>query len=143
MPIWLALLNWCGSMPATAEWVLQSSRRQRRLDGVFLLVSLLILVWLLPLLWWLCAAFFLLVLTALGWRQPVVRKLGYDSRGWWFEYRGRRLPVRWRSGSVRRADVLILEWSFWPWQRLMIRPDSLSSAEDYRRLTAALYNDLH
>jgi len=56
---------------------------------------------------------------------------------------GVRLPVRWRSGSVRRADVLILEWSFWPWQRLMIRPDSLSSAEDYRRLTAALYNDLH
>ncbi|TVV43041.1 hypothetical protein [Thalassolituus sp. C2-1] len=129
-------------MPVTAEWLLQPSGRQRWLDGAFLLSALLIFSWLLPPLWWGVVAVFLLLLMLWGWRKPAVRRLGCDSRGWWLEYHGCKLSVRWRHGSVRRADVLILEWSFWPWQRLMIRPDSLGSAEDYRRLTAVLYNDL-
>lgn len=109
----------------------------------FVLVVVLLLSFLLPLSGWVLSAILLPVLMLLGWRRFSVHKIGYDRRGWWLEQNGRKARVRWRYGSVRRADVLILEWSFWPWQRLMIRPDSLSSAEDYRRLTAALYNDLH
>ena len=130
-------------MPASAEWLLQPSRRQRWLDGAFLLMVLLLLGCLLSPLGWAISSVLLLSLMLLGWRRFAVHKIGYDRRGWWLEQRGRKLRVRWRYGSVRRADVLILEWAFWPWQRLMIRPDSVDSAEDYRRLTAALYNDLH
>ncbi|MCD8520827.1 MAG: hypothetical protein LRY66_09900 [Saccharospirillaceae bacterium] len=130
-------------MPASAEWLLRPSARQRWLDAAFVLVVVLLLSGLLPLSGWVLSGMLLSALMLLGWRRFSVHKIGCDRRGWWLEQHGRRVRVRWRYGSVRRADVLILEWSFWPWQRLMIRPDSVGGREDFRRLTAALYNDLH
>ena len=126
-------------MPVTAEWSLRPSRRQQRLNRLLLLVLAVFLLLLLPLFQATVAA----GLAALLLWRPVampVSRLGVDAQGWWLQRQeGTRHYVQWRSGSVRRRDLVLLNWSVWPWHSLLIRRDSLGSDDDFRRLKAALY----
>ena len=127
-------------MPVTAEtWLLQPSRRQRWLDAAFMAVTL-------GLLWPLLqpvelAAVTVLWVTFYVWRQRRRWRSAYlhhDASGWWLEAAGVRSALRWRHGSVRRAGVIHWRYGVWPWQRLLIRPDSLPPGE-FPRLVKALY----
>jgi len=133
-------------MRASAEWRIAPSRSQPWRDYGALLLLLLAVYLQLPWHPLLCLLILAPVAAVAGlvlrW-QPEVSALGYqlqhNTPQWWLELDGKRYRVRWRDGCVRRRDYLILHWSWWPWQRLIIRPDSCVSREEFRRLKAALY----
>ena len=128
------------------EWALRPSFQQVRLDAAALSTGSCLLFLLLPFTWWLS-----LLLAALGallsWqfarqvRTPVDR-FGCNASGWWIMVRGERQAVRWRSGSIRRYELVRLQWGFWPWQHILVRADSLANSEDFRRLRQVLYAQL-
>ncbi|QQD22128.1 hypothetical protein GJQ54_10310 [Oceanospirillaceae bacterium ASx5O] len=127
-------------MPVTAEtWLLQPSRRQRWLDAAFMAVTLGLL-W--PLLSLAELAALALVWGSLWWwrqrRHWQRAYLHHDGSGWWLEAGGQRQPLVWRTGSSRRAGLISWRYGVWPWQRLLIRADSLPAA-DFQRLLKALY----
>ena len=113
------------------------SRRQRRLQILLLLVMALLLCALWPLQWALAVTLLLAVLVLFPFSLP--QRMGVDARGWWLEQAGRRQTVSFLPGSVRRRQLVILRTSRWPWQSLVIHPDCLQTADDFRRLKAALY----
>ena len=120
-----------------AEWSLQPSRRQRSLNLLFLLLAAaLIIPFSIPLALLVAVAGLLLMVVV---SRPPVPALGVGNDGWWISWWGERRSVEWRSGSQRLPDQLYLVWGFWPWQTLHIRADSCRSADDFRRLKAALY----
>ncbi|WP_370315405.1 hypothetical protein [Thalassolituus sp.] len=122
------------------EWRLKPSLRQRRLHRATLLLIGLTLLLAVPLL-----AFLYLLLVCVWWQvsrrilAPAVDALGVNQNGWWIECAAERHPVTWLNGSHRRAGHLRLVWGFWPWQAISIFPDSLRTADDFRRLKASLY----
>ncbi|MDK2777667.1 MAG: hypothetical protein KYX62_08400 [Pseudomonadota bacterium] len=127
-------------MHAAAEWQLRPSRRQQQLT-LWLLVALAVFLWLLwP--WYLLPGAAGLLWLLLRFR-PRVTRLGIDRQGWWLEQGGEKHYVRWRSGSVRRRHVVILNWSVWPWHSLVLRADSFAGGDDFRRLKARLYESWH
>jgi toxin CptA len=125
------------------EWALRPSLQQRRLDYAALFVGACLLFVLLPLPWWF--AFIIAVAFAFSnWHfaqrmQVPVERIGRDARGWWILVRGHRRAVRWRSGSIRRYELVRLQWGFWPWQHILVRADSFVNDADFRRLRCALY----
>jgi hypothetical protein len=91
--------------------------------------------------WW------LILVPVAGWMLwrllpsgPPVAALGCDNGQWWLERSGRRHWISWRRGSVRRADLLVLYWSPWPWQAIVLRRGHFGSDEEFRQLRVALYS---
>jgi len=127
-------------MPAAAEWHLRPSRLQHRLNLVlagtlcvftavvsplFLPLPALLLLWFFPM------------------RHGPVQRIGVDPQGWWLDKGQGREYVSWGVGSIRRRHLVVLNWSWLPWHSLVVRVDSLNSADDFRRLKAALYQSWH
>ena len=137
MPIWLASLRLFVSMRAAAEWQLRPSRQQRRLNALLLAVFSLLMFLLGSVDWFLLTTLILLMVMALP--GPDVQRLGVDDHGWWIEQHQQRQYVQWRSGSVRKRHYVSLRWSWRPGDNLLLRADSLNSADDFRRLKARLY----
>lgn len=104
---------------------------------LLLLVMALLLSVLWPLPWVLTVTFLLAVVVFFPFSFP--QRIGVDARGWWLEHAGQRQALRFYPGSVRRRQLVILRTSRWPWQSLVIHPDSVQTADDFRRLKAALY----
>lgn len=123
-------------MPVIAEWRLHPSRYQRRLDGAFLLLAVALLWPLLSVTEWLLCLIALALLWCVIQRKTVLR-LRFDGQYWWLIRDENARMIRWRSGSIRRRDLIIVRWGFWPWQALMIRPDSLSHVDEFRQLQRA------
>ena len=130
-------------MPVLARvetWDLKRSKRQGWLNvGFMVLTGALLWPYLNAIEW----AAVLLLWSALSlwvgrrsWRQA---RLRYAQQTWWLDIE-QRPPQRllWRVGSVRRQQLIIWKYGIWPWQRLLIRPDSLP-AGDFQRLLKALY----
>lgn len=130
-------------MPAPAHveiLPLYRSKRQGWLNVGFMLLSAALLWPYLSAVEW---AAVLLLWSALSlwvgrrrWRQA---RLRYAQQSWWLDI-DQRPPLRlvWRAGSVRRRHLIIWQYGRWPWQRLLIRPDSLPAGE-FSRLVKALY----
>lgn len=145
-------------MLAHAEWSIRPSKQQRYRDGIALFLIILLS---LPYLWyqwlsqgqtvWLGVGLIVLVVFIVRvWYQSVRDKaiytLGYRQeklqRQWWLARAGHRQDIHIRSGSIRRANFIQLRYGHWPWQVLLIRPDSLTSADAFRELKVALYGEL-
>lgn len=137
-------------MRATAEWQLRHSLQQRYLDRAALLAFLILLLWILPFPLYLSLLFgapLVYLLDHLAAKsQNAVMRIGYSLDGlipqWWVEKEGEQQRVQWRNGSVRRTDLIILQWSFWPWNRVILRADSFDDKEQFRQLKIALYRSL-
>ena len=97
----------------------------------------------------------ILLLLVLAWAMAKqaakgVERIGYRCSGdpadhqrqWWLERYGERSRAVWVSGTVRRSELVILCWSFWPWNRLILRRDSFASDEEFRQLKFALYGSV-
>ncbi|WP_419811259.1 hypothetical protein [Bacterioplanoides sp.] len=138
-------------MHASAEWALSFSRQQQVCDLLALLLFLILSVYLLwPLAIWMIAALVMLLSVSVMvlkriWQRDI-SSVGYRPEGlakrWWLEINDHRYNVRWRDGSVRQRDCVVLCWSFWPWDRLILRADSFVSAEEFRRFRAELYGEI-
>mgnify|MGYP001296227766 CR=1 FL=1 len=126
-------------MPAAAEWQLQPSRQQRRLNAITAIALCLFALLTVPLL--LPVALLLSVL--LFWPGTRVTRLGVDASGWWLDQGAGRQYVEWRAGSIRRRYLVLLNWSWRPWESVIIRADSVRCEDDFRRLKAALYQSWH
>jgi hypothetical protein len=137
MLTWLALLTSFASMRAAAEWQLRPSRQQRRLNALLLAVFSLFMFAIGPPDWAICTTLIVLMVMALP--GPDIQRLGVDDRGWWIEQQQQRQYVQWRTGSVRKRHYVSLRWSWRPTDNLVLRADSLNSADDFRRLKARLY----
>ncbi|WP_430459618.1 protein YgfX [Thalassolituus sp. LLYu03] len=129
------------SVSARHEWALRPSRRQRWLNALllFLLMLFVTLVW--PPLVALVLGLTVLPASLYGlfFRPQRVTRIGTDHRGWWIEQNGQRRYVGFSSGSLRRRDLLVLNFSWRPWDSLLLRADSMTTDDDFRRLKAALY----
>ncbi|MDP2506809.1 hypothetical protein [Oceanobacter sp. 3_MG-2023] len=142
-------------MHATPEllWRLHSSFWQTVLDVLALLTlcSLLLVyqygVWLA-----LSAGLLVLAIYAVwyGKQDPVVglQRLGVTDESasiphWRLIHRsGHTRMVRWRAGSVRRSHLLILRYSVWPWQGLVLRRCNFDSEQHFKALQRVLYSEL-
>ena len=131
-----------------AEWQVKSSKQQQRRDVTALLLLTAVVAMSSPataVLTGLLATVFVVWQIHRG-RHQLNWRLGYqmldNQYSWWIEKSGQREAVSWQAGSVRRADVIILCWSFWPWNRLILRRDSFASEDEFRQLKAALYGSL-
>ena len=126
-------------MPEAAEWRLRPSRQQFWLNllagGLLCLFTALVAPVLIPL-----ACGLTLVLIRHSWR---VQRLGVDHQGWWLDRGKGREYVSWCAGSIRRRHLLVLNWSWMPWDSLLIRADSMAGDDDFRRLKAALDHSWH
>jgi len=134
-------------MPASAEWSLVPSQQQRWLDAFALLLFCVLLLALLPWALWLVIALVVLVaklLWAVRARTAAnIRRIGYRddhlARQWWLQGAADKRPVQWQAGSIRRQHCVVLRWSFWPWDRMVLRRDCFVSDDEFRRFRAALY----
>lgn len=117
---------------------MRRSRRQGQLDVLFAGLTLLLLWPLLSGAEWLLLLLAAAALCYCGRRSWSPVQLGCRAGQWWWRHHGVVRPLRWRPGSVRRPGLIIWQYGRWPWQRLLIRPDSLPVG-DYRRLLLALY----
>lgn len=107
---------------------LQGSLRQRSVDLAFVALSLA-LSWpyLTALEWSLAALLGTLLLVSIA---PSTGRLQWLPQGvWYLSTAGHRQPLTWRTGSVLRPELIIWRYGRWPWQRLLIRPDSLAAGE--------------
>lgn len=128
-----------------AEWQVRPSQQQQRRDVLALLLLTLVVTLNSAIAGVLVGV---LAVVLIVWQsQRLTRqrhwRVGYQIRDnqycWWIDKSGQRAAVLWQAGSVRRADVIILCWSFWPWNRLILRRDSFASEDEFRQLKAALY----
>ena len=130
-------------MPATANvevWPLVRSRRQQVWNLAFIVITSAMLWPLLHVAEW--AAVLLIWGSLFIWSQRRTWKhaqIRFAKGTWWLDVTGSApVSLEWRTGSVRRKNVIIWQYGKWPWQRLIIRPDSLPEGE-YQRLVKALY----
>lgn len=137
-------------MHASAEWSLRFSQKQQGFDLLALLLFVVISLYLFPISGLLisvlsAAAAVILFVLIKTWRRNI-SAVGYVSEGlsrrWWLEINDHRYNVRWRDGSIRRRECVVLCWSLWPWDRLILRADSFASDEAFRQFRAELYGDI-
>lgn len=76
------------------------------------------------------------------WPERRIQRIGLDSLGWWLEIDGERQAVNWRSHSLKRSRLVVLRWSVWPWDALVLRADSFASEDEFRRFRSCLYGHL-
>ena len=148
-------------MPAAAalDWQLRRSRLQNRLDALALLILLITCGAVFGV--WAAMALAVVILltggclrrfvrpvvrlrlnTPSGTAVPLLRLHTQDLADWQLiRDDGSCTSVRWRVGSVRRSQVLLLRYGIWPWQGLIIRPDCFANPQDYRTLMRALYGN--
>lgn len=107
---------------------LRPSQQQKRLDGAFLLLSLALLTPLLSFVWLLFCAACMLVAWRFIRKQTISGELSFRAGQWWWAQPALQ-PLKWRVGSVRRHNLIIWRYGRWPWQRLLIRPDSLPAGQ--------------
>lgn len=122
----------------TNKWVIQPSRQQKITEAALVLVSLLILQ---PLLSWPVLALLFVVLYSfliLMWCTRKSVELQRNPSSWQLKNNHKITSIQWRTGSVRRKNLIIWRYGFWPWQRLVIYPDSVAEGE-FRLLLKALY----
>lgn len=120
------------------NWTIRPSCQQKITETLLLAVSLLILQ---PLLGWLELGllFVLLVLfISVLWRGRQAVELRCHQSQWYLNNARINKSIHWRAGSVRRKNLIIWRYGFWPWQRLVVYPDSLPQGE-FRLLLKALY----
>lgn len=120
------------------KWIIQPSRQQKISEAALVLVSLLILQ---PLLNWPALALLLVTLYSfliLMWRTRKTVELQRNPSSWHLKKDSVIHSIQWRAGSVRRKNLIIWRYGFWPWQRLVIYPDSVAEGE-FRLLLKALY----
>lgn len=140
-------------MLAHAEWHLKPSRQQARYDGLaMILISALIWPFLPFSMMWhhiVCVAALLVGmcwLHRMSQRRQQISRIGYRLEGllpvWWLEINGKLVDLTIRSGSRRQVDLVVLRYGRWPWCRLLLRADSVSSNDDFRRLKAGLYGSI-
>jgi hypothetical protein len=136
-------------VPEACEWSLRPSRWQGYLDGAALMIPLGIIGFL----GMAGNLFSVAMLMVLGggallwhkrhvWPEQRIQRIGLDAMGWWLHKDGSRLDISWRSHSLKRSRLVVLRWSVWPWDALVLRADSFSSEEEFRRFRACLYGHL-
>ena len=76
------------------------------------------------------------------WRKRAPQLIGKTNDGWWVLQRNQKVPVSFRSGSIRRRQLIVLVLGFWPWQVIIIRPDCFLSREPFNHLKYELYGSL-
>lgn len=137
-------------MHASAEWSLRFSQKQQGFDLLALLLFVVISLYLFPFSFLLIsvlsvAAAVILFVLVKTWRRNI-SAVGHMSEGlsrqWWLEMNDRRYNVRWRDGSIRQRECVVLCWSVWPWDRLILRADSFASDEAFRQFRAELYGEI-
>lgn len=136
-------------VPEACEWSLRPFRWQGYLDGAALMMPLGIIGFL----GMAGNLFSVAMLMVLGggvllwhkrhvWPEQRIQRIGLDAMGWWLYKDGSRLDISWRSHSLKRSHLVVLRWSAWPWDALVLRADSFSSEEEFRRFRACLYGHL-
>lgn len=127
-----------------AEWLIGPSRRQRTQDTLLILVGVFFFLSALSVGWMLWVLLITIASGALwySFRRTAPVLIGYGSEGWWIYHEGQRQPLRFRGGSIRRRELLVLVWGFWPWQVIRVRPDSFVNPERFRHLKYALYGEI-
>lgn len=125
-------------MEKTLNFQLHPSKQQYGLDTLLLLLTFLLLF---PLLSWPWLLLYFLVaalwLGLLHHRGKTTKSLSYAMGQWWLVEQEKRTPMAWRTGSVRRAQLILWRYGRWPWQQLLIRPDSLAAGQ-YQQLLRAM-----
>ena len=130
-------------MPAhQSEWLIRPSRYQQRLDASSWFLSAVLLFVALDGGWTLLSLIPIGagLLTLLMPRSLIL--MGKNRENWWLWLDGEKHEVRFQHGSVRRRQYVKLVWGFWPWQVLVIRPDSFQNAEPYLHLKYELYGSV-
>lgn len=127
---------------AKNSWTLRTSMRQNGYNAAFCLISLAMLWPYLAWFYWLTLLLLLSVLL-LWLARPQRAQLHVTAQGFYWQRTGKAVQsLPWRVGSVRRKEVIIWRYGCWPWQRLIIRPDSLE-AGDFGELLRALALSAH
>ena len=112
----------------TQQWQISPSPFQTRLTALFLLCSWLLLT---PLFSWITLGLLALIFITsfLGWYQHLSPKvISHSSQGWRLHQSTTR-PLYWRAGSIKRPKLILWKYGVWPWQCLIIRPDSVATNE--------------
>tara|TARA_R110000868_G_scaffold59547_16_gene182768 strand:+ start:20902 stop:21330 length:429 start_codon:yes stop_codon:yes gene_type:complete len=139
--------------PPELAWQLRTGRWQIVLDVLALLAFCLMLFVFRYGLWLTLFASLLTVAVYWLWywkQDPVIclQKLPESDMTaafpqWRLIYRsGNIRQVRWRSGSIRRSRLLVLRYSIWPWQGLVLRCRDFESVQHFKALQRVLYSEL-
>ena len=130
------------------EWAIKPSQTPFWLDAIVLLIPCYVLwrIWLYPecvqLLWLaLVWSSLIVLLRRVRWPDQHLNKLGRDSEGWWMELNGIRQSVIWHDHVIKREQLVVLRWSFWPWHSVTLRRQNFDSANEFRRFRACLYGE--
>lgn len=119
-------------------WVIQPSRQQKYTETALLVITVLILQPLLGgwVLGWVSMALSLMLIIL--WRLRKSVTLQRLPSAWHLKQQQRIQSIQWRTGSLRRKNLVIWRYGAWPWQRVVVYPDSLPKGQ-FRLLLRALY----
>lgn len=120
------------------SWIIRPSRQQKITEAALVLVSLLILQPLLSWFWLGLLCVFLVLFLLILWRSRSNIELQRHHSSWLIKHHRTIRDIQWRAGSVRRKSLIIWRYGLWPWQRVVIYPDSLEG-DEFRLLLKALY----
>lgn len=116
------------------SWTLYPSKQQSYWEVLLLLLTMAMLWPFLNIISWLVLLVLFSVVAIFAWRQRQnLRVLMQQENHWWLLQNLTKTELQWRTGSVRSKNLIIWRYGKWPWQRLIIHPDSVSKAE-YQQL---------
>ena len=145
------------AQPDNNHWLFRPSMHQAWLNTLALIIGTVFSLSLLPL------PFAIMLGIIFGpalllWRHKthkqtkrLVHAVGYDDDGWWLAFDCRRQQaggpwlamhkqsVRWRLGTIRGDEWVVLKWGWLPWQSIDVRPDGLPKRQDFQDLKRALH----
>ena len=122
------------------NWVIYPSKQQKITECALVLVGLLILAPVLSVFALSASAVCFFLFLFILWRQRSVIELQRYPTSWHLRHHSLIRDIQWRSGSVRRKSLVIWRYGKWPWQRVVIYPDSVRQGE-FRLLLKALYQE--
>lgn len=127
-------------MPASREWALRLSIKQRCFD-VLLLILLITFVLFLSVPYWLVACLPVLFIALLGvWRvQKHITHIGFNQNQWYLIQSQNRVFIGFKAGCIKQEKMVRICWSIWPWRTLVLRPDSFISDGEFKEFKRALY----
>lgn len=127
-------------MRESYEWQLKPSIKQKQLDGLLGLVLAAFILSVSSIYWMLLVILLFVFIAFWLWRKDAsITHIGLHQNALYLVCDEQKRYVRPTTGSIKQEKMVKLRWSIWPWQCLVLRPDSFNCYDDFKEFKRTIY----